>query len=42
MPIGHALQPDTEVVPLWSSNLGAKFLKEFIDFESYLPCIFFA
>jgi photosystem II stability/assembly factor-like uncharacterized protein len=37
-PIGHALQPDAEVVPLWSSNLCAKILSEFIDFKANLPC----
>jgi hypothetical protein len=36
-PIGHALQPDAEVVPLWSSNLCAKILNEFIDFKANLP-----
>jgi hypothetical protein len=41
-PIGHALQPDAEVVPLWSSNLCAKTLNEFIEFEPYLPCTLFA
>jgi hypothetical protein len=42
MPIGHALQPDAEVVPLWSSKLGAKPLDGFIYFEPYLPCNIFA
>jgi hypothetical protein len=38
MPSGHALQPDAEFVLLWSSNLDAKILNKFIDFETYLPC----
>jgi hypothetical protein len=42
MPSGHALQPDAEVVLLWSRNLDAKILKEFIDFEPYLHCTFLA
>jgi hypothetical protein len=36
------MQPDEVVVPIWSSNLGAMILNEFIDFEPYLLCTLFA
>jgi hypothetical protein len=41
-PSGQALQPDAEVVLLWSSNFDAKILIEFNNFAPYLPCTFFA
>jgi hypothetical protein len=36
------LQPNAEVVPIWSSNLGAIILNEFIDIQPYLLCTLFA
>jgi hypothetical protein len=38
-PIGHTLQPDAEVVPLWSSISCANIVYVVIDLVGYMPCL---